>query len=111
MVCPYGVMLFWSEGAFEIYIGRRVDLYRRLLYIVLPSIESAKVSHAQLLPIYLSEVIRTPFALSRVFLLSSRGESVLLVKKKAPSHSGIFLSMHVVLKARHVNPIIRVRRY
>ena len=111
MVCPYGVMLFWSEGAFEIYIGRRVDLYRRLLYIVLPSIESAKVSHAQLLPIYLSEVIRTPFALSRVFLLSSRGESVLLVKKKAPSRSGIFLSMHVVLKARHVNPIIRVRRY
>ena len=51
-------MLSWSEGAFEIYIGRRVDLYRRLLHIVLPSIESAKASHAQLLPIYLSEVIR-----------------------------------------------------
>ena len=46
MVCPYGVMLSWSEGAFEIYIGRRVDLYRRLLHIVLPSIESAKASHA-----------------------------------------------------------------
>ena len=104
-------MLFQCEGAFAIYIGRRVDLYRRLLHIVLPSIESAKASHAQLLPIYLSEVIRTPFALSRVFLLFRGGESVILVKKKAPSHSGILLSMHVVLKTRHVNPIIHVRRY
>ena len=104
-------MLFQCEGAFEIYIGRRVDLYRRLLHIVLPSIESAKASHAQLLPIYLSEVIRKPFALSRVFLLFSRGESAIIVKKKAPSRSGFPLSMHVVLKTRHVNPIIHVRRY
>ena len=49
-------MLSWCEGDFEIYIGRRVDLYRGLLHIVLPSIESAKTSHDQLLPIYLSEV-------------------------------------------------------
>ena len=46
-----------------------------------------------------------------VFLLSSRGKSVLLVKKKAPSRSGILLSMYVVLKTRHVNPNIHVRRY
>ena len=39
-------------------------------------------------PIYLSEAIHKPFALSRVFLLSSGGKSVLLVKKKAPSRSG-----------------------
>ena len=62
-------------------------------------------------PICLSGVIHKPFALSRVFLLSSGGKSVLLVKKKAPSRSGILLSMHVVLKTRHVNPNIHVRRY
>ena len=62
-------------------------------------------------PIYLSEVMRKPFALSRVFLLSSGGKSVLLVKKKASSRSGILLSMHVVLKTRHVNPNIHVRRF
>ena len=52
-----------------------------------------------------------PPNLQVVFLLSSGGKSVLLVKKKAPSRSGILLSMHVVLKARHVNPNIHVRRY
>ena len=57
------------------------------------------------------KVIHKPFALSRVFLLSSGGKSVLLVKKKAPSHSGFPLSTHVVLKTRHVNPNIHVRRY
>ena len=62
-------------------------------------------------PIYLFEVIYKPFALSRVFLLSSRGESVILVKKKAPSRSGFSASMHVVLKTRHVNLNIHVRRY
>ena len=59
-------------------------------------------------PIDLSEV---PFALSCVFLLSSGGKSVLLMKKKAPSCSGILLPMHVVLKTRHVNPNIHVRRF
>ena len=62
-------------------------------------------------PICLSEVIRKPFALSRVSLLSSGGKSVLLVKKKAPFRSGILLSTHVVLKTRHVNPNIHVRRF
>ena len=67
--------------------------------------------HTPSSPICLSEVIRKPFALSRVFLLSSGGKSVLLVKKKAPSRSGFPLSMHVVLKTKHVNPNIHVRRY
>ena len=62
-------------------------------------------------PICLSDVIRKPFALSHVFLLSSGGKSVLLVKKKAPSRSGFPLSMHVVLKTRHVNPNIHARRF
>ena len=62
-------------------------------------------------PICPSEVICKPFALSRVFLLSSEGKSIVLVKKKAPSRSGFPLSMHVVLKTRHVNPNIHVRRY
>jgi len=33
------------------------------------------------------------------------------MKKKAPSRSGFSLSMHVVLKTRHANPNIHVRRY
>ena len=52
-----------------------------------------------------------PFALSRVFLLFSGGKSVLLVKGKAPSRSAFPLSTHVVLKTRHVNLNIHVRRY
>jgi len=59
--------------------------------------------------IYLTEVIRKPFALSRVFLLSSGGKSAVLAKKNAPPRSGILLSMHVVLKTRHANPNIHVR--
>ena len=43
--------------------------------------------------------------------LIQRRKSVLLVKEKAPSRSGLSLSTHVVLKARHVNPKIHVRRY
>ena len=62
-------------------------------------------------PICLSEVIHKPFALSRVFLLFSGGKSILPVKKKAPSRSGFLLSMYVVLKTRHVNPNIHVRRF
>ena len=62
-------------------------------------------------PLCIPEVIRKPFALSRVFLLFSRGKSAILVKKKASSRSGILLSIHVVLKTRHINPNIHVRRY
>ena len=52
-----------------------------------------------------------PFALSRVFLLSIGGKSAVFEKKKAPSRSGILLSMYVVLKTRHVNLNIHVRRF
>ena len=62
-------------------------------------------------PIYLSEVIHKPLALSRVFLLSSGGKSIVFVKKKAPSRSGFSASMYVVLKTRHVNLNIHVRRF
>ena len=62
-------------------------------------------------PICPSEEIHKPFALSRVFLLFSGGKSVLLMKKKVPSHSGFPLSMYVVLKTRHVNPNIHVHRF
>ena len=62
-------------------------------------------------PMYLSEVRHKPFALSRVFLLSCGGKSIVLVKKKAPSRSGFSASMYVVLKTRHANPNIHVRRY
>ena len=62
-------------------------------------------------PIYISEVIHKPFALSRVFLLPSGGESAILVREKAPSRSGFSASMHVVLKIRYVNPNIHVRGY
>ena len=57
-------------------------------------------------PICIPEVIRKPFALSQVLLLSSGGKCAILVKKKASSRSGILLSMHVVLKTRHANPNI-----
>ena len=62
-------------------------------------------------PICLSEVIHKLFALLRVFLSSSGGKSIVLVKKKAPSRSGFPLSTHVVLKTRHVNPNSHVRRF
>ena len=62
-------------------------------------------------PICLSEVVRKPFTLSRVLVLSSGRKNILLVKKKAPSRSGSLLSMYVVLKTRHVNPNIHVRRF
>ena len=44
----------------------------------------------------LSEEIHKPSTLLRAFLLSSEGKSILLVKEKAPPHSGFSLSMHVV---------------
>ena len=62
-------------------------------------------------PICLSEEIHKPFALSRIFLLSSEGKSVLPMKKKASSRSVFLLSTHVVLKTRHVSPNIHVHRY
>ena len=49
-------------------------------------------------PICLPKEIHKPLALSRVFLLSSGGKSVIRVKKKALSLSGFSTSTHVVLK-------------
>ena len=97
-------------GAKQPIIGWRADLYETVagescsLFVVLRHLTPSSL-------IYPSEVIRKPFALSRVFLLFSGGKSIVLVKKKAPSRSGILLSMHVVLKTRHVNPNIHARRY
>ena len=62
-------------------------------------------------PIYLSEEIRKLCTLSQVFLLFNGGKSAIPVKKKVPSRSGFPLSMYVVLKTRHVNPNIHVRRF
>ena len=44
-------------------------------------------------------------------VIRSGTTSVLLVKEKVPSRSGILLSMYVVLKTRHINPNIHARRY
>ena len=44
-------------------------------------------------------------------LLIQRRVKCLSRKEKAPSHSGISASMYVVLKTKHVNPNIHVRRY
>jgi len=44
-------------------------------------------------------------------LLIQRRVKCLSRKEKAPSHSGISASMYVVLKTKHVNPKIHVRRY
>ena len=82
----------------------------RLLPRVLPAINCTKVSHASS-PIYLSEVVRKPFALSQVFFLFSEGKSAVPVKEKAPSRNGFPLSMYVVLKTRYENPKVYVRRY
>ena len=116
----------------ESYIGRRADLYWSvtppILLHAVTNIGSTSDQYETVAgecyplfralrhrtpssPICLSEVIHKPFALSRVFLLFIEGKSVLLAKKKAPSRSGFSASMYVVLKTRHVNPNIHVRRY
>ena len=116
----------------ESYIGRRADLYwsetRPILLHTVNTIGSMSDLYETIAgeccplfralrlrtpspPICLSEATRKPFALSRVFLLSSRGKSAVIAKKKAPSRSGFPLSMDVVLKTRYVNPNIHVRRY
>ena len=90
---------------------RRGTANQRLLRRILSSIFRVLRHRAPSSPIYLSEVIHKPLALSRVFLLSSGGKSVLFTKKKATPRSGFSLSSHVVLKTRHVSPNIHVRRY
>ena len=98
------------DGGKATCIGQRADLCEtvaaesRSLCIVLRHRTPSS-------PIYFVEAIRKLFAFSRVFLSFSGGKSIVLVKKKAPSRSGILLSMYVVLKAKHVNPNIHVRRF
>ena len=48
--------------------------------------------------------------IARIPLIQRRGKCY-ACEEKAPSHSGFPLSTHVVLKTRHVNPNIHVRRY
>ena len=92
-------VLLQGANQYEAVVAESCPLFRVLRYRTPSS------------PIYHSEVLHKPFALSRVFLLFSGGKSVLLVKEKAPSRSGFHMSMHVVLKTRHVNLNIHVRRY
>ena len=101
-------LLTW--GVIETYIVHWADLYETVagesgsLFIVLRH-------RAPSSPICSPKETHKTFALSRVSLLSCGGKSAVLAKKKAPSHSGILLSMYVVLKTRHANPNIHVRRF
>ena len=92
------------------YIGRWINQYETVAseYSPLFRVLRHRTPNS---PIHLSEEIHKPFALSRVFLLFSGGKSIVLAKKKAPSHSGFSASMYVVLKTRYVSPNIHVRRY
>ena len=108
---PYRESLRRNEECIPPLYGPPSQPILRLLPRVLPAIFRVQRHRAPSSPIYLSEGIHKPFALSQVFLLSSGGKSALLVKKKAPSRSSFPLSMHVVLKTRYVNPNIHIRRY
>ena len=57
-------------------------------------------------PMYLSEVIRKPFVLSRVFLLFSGGKSVLLMKKKST-----FTWWYSSIYARSLKDQVRKSKY
>ena len=68
--------------------------------------------HRTLSPtIYLSEVTDQALRLTTSIPLIQRREKCPSREEKVPSHSGILLSMHVVLKTRHANPNIHVRRF
>ena len=108
---PYRESLRRNEDCIPPLYGPPSQPILRLLPRVLPAIFRVLRHRTPSSPIYLSQVIYKPFALSRVFLLSSGRKSLLLVKEKAPSCSGFPLSMYVVLKTRYVNPNIHIRRY
>ena len=74
-----------------------------LLLRILSSIECAKASHALLPDISLLSATQVLRLIARIPHYSA--------EEKAPSRSDFPLSMHVVLKTRHVNPNIHVRRY
>ena len=82
---------------------------QRLLPIVLSSIRVLRHRHPAHTDMPLEE-IRKPFVLLRIPLIQRR-EKCPSHEEKAPSRSGFPLSMNVVLKTRHANPNIHVRRY
>ena len=82
----------------------------RLLLRVLPPAYCAKVSHAQLPDMPLRSDTQALRLIVSIPLIQRR-EKHRSREEKAPSRSGILLSMHVVLKTRHVNPNIHVRRF
>gem|GEM_PF-2505136 len=71
---------------------------------------SAKASYTQLPDMPLPRDTQALRLIVSIPLILRR-ESAILMKKKVPSRGGILLSMYVVLKTRHVNPNIHVRRY
>ena len=116
----------------ESYIGRRADLYwsvtRPILLHAVTNIGSTSDQYETVAgeccplfralrhrapspPICLSKVTDQALRLIASIPLIQQRKSAILVKGKAPSRSGFPLSMYVVLKTRHVNPNIHVRRY
>ena len=77
---------------------------------VLTSIYSAKALHAQLSDIPLRSDTQALRLIAGIPLIQ-RKEKHRSREEKAPSRSGILLSMHVDLKTRYVDPNIHVRRY
>ena len=73
--------MYLIRGGKRTYIGSITDLYRDCCRESCPLFRVLR-HRTPSSPIYLSEVIRKPLALSRTFLLSSRGKSIVLVKKK-----------------------------
>ena len=82
----------------------------RLLPRVLPAINCAKVSHAQLPDIPLRSGTQALRLIASIPLILRR-EKCCFCEEKASSRSAFSASMHVVLKTRHANLNIHVRRY
>ena len=82
----------------------------RLLPRVLTSIYSAKASHAQPHDTHLRSDTQALRLIASIPLIQRRKKHCFR-EEKAPSRSGFPLSMHVVLKTRHVNPNIHARRF
>ena len=68
--------------------------------------------HRTLSPtIYLTEVTDQALRLIANIPPTQRRKSAVLAKKNAPSRSDFSVSTYVVLKTRHANPNIHVRRF
>ena len=92
--------LYWSAGE---HIGACCGR-------VLSSVYCAKALHAQLVDMPLRRVRASPSSFCEHSSYSAEGKRHSR-EEKAPSRSGILLSMYVVLKTRYVNPNIHARRY